>query len=304
MVLKKDFLVDDRVYNLLFLTETQQKVEKIDEGEGVFAINRMRKDGDKKGGGLMIVGKEDRRVELEEVKGCSHRDVLTVEGRVFGLDVRIILVYFDSSKEREGKDFDRNRDIQAQVERMIKGNKRKGLIVLGDFNGHLGLLEDRRDDINGEMVMKWLDEFDLILMNADEKCEGVYTWSRGDQRSAIDFMLVNECVYEKCKSMHVDEEKEIVSFSDHSLVTADMELREGSGKTGKGEIVERTYYRRDKEGIREVRDKVASRWEEGMGYEEMWGVLEEVQDQVLKRKVKKRDRGRRGVKEAPRKQSE
>ena len=50
MVLKKDFLVDDRVYNLLFLTKTQQKVEKIDEGEGVFAINRMRKDGDKKGG--------------------------------------------------------------------------------------------------------------------------------------------------------------------------------------------------------------------------------------------------------------
>ena len=175
MVLKKDFLVDDRIYNLLFLTETQQKVEKIDEGEGVFTINRMRKEGDKKGGGLMIVGKEDRRVVLEEVKGCSHRDVLTVEGRVFGLDVRIILVYFDSSKEREGKDYDRNRDIQAQVERMVKDNKRKGLIVLGDFNGHLGLLEDRRDDINGEMVMKWLDEFDLILMNADEKCEGVYT---------------------------------------------------------------------------------------------------------------------------------
>ena len=49
MVLKKDFLVDDRVYNLLFLTETQQKVEKIDEGEGVFVISRMRRKGDKKG---------------------------------------------------------------------------------------------------------------------------------------------------------------------------------------------------------------------------------------------------------------
>ena len=34
-------------------------------------------------------------------------------------------------------------------------------------------------------------------------------------------------------------------FSDHCLVTADMKLREGSGKTEKGEIVERTYYRRD-----------------------------------------------------------
>ena len=53
------------------------------------------------------------------------------------------------------------------------------------------------------------------------------------------------------------------------MVTVDMKLREGSGKTGKGEIVERTYYRRDKEGIREVREKMPSRWEEGMGYEEM-----------------------------------
>ena len=61
--------------------------------------------------------------------------------------------------------------------------------------------------------------------------------------------------------------------------------------------MERSYYRRDEEGIREVREKVASRCEEGMGYEEMWGVLEDVQDQVLKRKVRKRDRGRRGVKE-------
>ena len=36
------------------------------------------------------------------------------------------------------------------------------------------------------------------------------TWSRGDQKSATDFMLGNECVYEKCKSMPVDEGKEIV----------------------------------------------------------------------------------------------
>ena len=55
MVLKNDFLVYDRIYNLLFLTETQQKVEKMDEGEGVFVISRMMREGDKKGRGLMIV---------------------------------------------------------------------------------------------------------------------------------------------------------------------------------------------------------------------------------------------------------
>ena len=68
---------------------------------------------------------------------------------------------------------------------MVKDDKRREVIVIGDFNAHLRLLEDRKEDINGEMVMRWLDEYDLILMNADEKCEGVYTWSRGDQKSAM-----------------------------------------------------------------------------------------------------------------------
>ena len=142
----------------------------------------------------MILGRRDDRVKLEVVEKCKHRDVLTVEGIVFGMEVRIVLVYFDSSKEKKGKDFDRNREIQGEVERMIRGNTKKGLLVMGDFNAHLGILEDRREDVNGMMVMEWLDKFDLVLMNADAKCEGVYTWRRGEQKSAIDFILMNVCV--------------------------------------------------------------------------------------------------------------
>ena len=48
--LKKEFLIDDRDYNLIFLTETHQKVEKVDVGRGVLSFDSMREEKDKKGG--------------------------------------------------------------------------------------------------------------------------------------------------------------------------------------------------------------------------------------------------------------
>ena len=50
--LKKEFLIDDRDYNLVFLTETHQKVEKVDVGRGVLSFDSMREEKDKKVGGV------------------------------------------------------------------------------------------------------------------------------------------------------------------------------------------------------------------------------------------------------------
>ena len=80
--------------------------------------------------------------------------------------------------------------------------------MLGDFNAHLELLEDRKEDINGEMVLRWLDEYDLILMNADEKCEGVYTWSRGYQKSGMLKKSTQFFIYHQMKTMGYDEEND------------------------------------------------------------------------------------------------
>ena len=144
--------------------------------------------------------------------------------------------------------------------------------------------------------MDWLERFDVVLMNADDKCEGVYTWKRGNQRSAIDFILVNEYVYERCGRMIIDEDKEVIDFSDHCLVTMELGLRGRPEIFRKGEYVERVYYRRDKEALQEVKDRVMNEWQEGMRYEDMWRTLEEIQDQVLRRKVRKRVGERKGTK--------
>ena len=43
--------------------------------------------------------------------------------------------------------------LRREVEERIENNRSKGLVVLGDMNGHLEILEDRREDINGRMIM-------------------------------------------------------------------------------------------------------------------------------------------------------
>ena len=116
---------------------------------------------------------------------------------------------------------------------MVRDNGKKRLIVLGVYNAHLGLLEDRRDDENEEMVMECLEKFDLVLMNADEKFKGFFTSRRRKQNTEIDFMQVIQYVYDICMSMNIDE-KDIMGLSDHCLVMLGHKLREGSCRMGEG----------------------------------------------------------------------
>ena len=62
---------------------------------------------------------------------------------------------------------------------------------------------------NGKLINKMIQEEDLILLNIDSRCKGTYTWQRGEQKSAIDLIMVNQCGYEKFDEMEVDEKREI-----------------------------------------------------------------------------------------------
>ena len=96
------------------------------------------------------------------------------------MGIRLILAYFDVGKEKDGTGADRNRKIRAEIERAMEDNNSEGLIILGDFNAHLERLDGRKTDENGRMVLEWIDSWDLILLNGDEKCKGTYTWIRGN----------------------------------------------------------------------------------------------------------------------------
>lgn len=87
------------------------------------------------------------------------------------------------------------------------------------MNGHVGFLRDQKLDKNGEMVIDWMTNYNMTLLNGSVECEGTYTWTVGERKSVIDYCLVNEQLMEKFSSIYIDENKEIMDISEHNLIT-------------------------------------------------------------------------------------
>ena len=134
-------------------------------------------------------------VKLEEIDTKSN-DILAVEGKVNSTKCRIVLCYFDCTKQLRGRDFDRNRSIQKQVEELMEVDPNTALLILGDFNGRLTRLEPSiKTDANGEMIDTWIDKWDLFHLNSMDTCIGKYTFDSLNGKSAIDHVLTNGFVW-------------------------------------------------------------------------------------------------------------
>ena len=172
---------------VLYLTETHQRYDKLDIDRNLVKVDSMRKGQDKKGGGLMIIYKKNSSIKLDVIPSRSA-DILDVQVTIAGRKVRIILVYM--SVENQPQDFERNREIQGELEHKIENTEDIDLMVLGDFNGHVGFLGDQREDRNGKFVINLVNNNNMMMVNCDEKCKGMYTWGKRGQRSVIDYVQV------------------------------------------------------------------------------------------------------------------
>ena len=52
------------------------------------------------------------------------------------------------------------------------------ILITGDFNGHMYIRGRQKVNENGKMILDWMDKYNLILLNEDQKCEGTYTWKK------------------------------------------------------------------------------------------------------------------------------
>merc|ERR1712215_512304 len=101
--------------------------------------------------------------------------------------------------------------------------------------------------------------------------------------------MANEEMYRVIEGMENDQEGMEVGFSDHNMVTVSLKLRDGRGERYRDkEWEKRVYYRKDEESLDQFLGKLKGRWTRGMRYEELWGELEGVQEEVLKKEKKKR----------------
>ena len=130
------------------------------------------------------------------------------------------------------------------------------MIVLGDINDHIGFIGQQKIDRNEEMVIDWMNDFSLILINVDERCVGQHTWSRQNQKSTIDCVLMNNEAYKIFQKMKIDEKGGIMDISDHNLITVDLEIAtRASNGYRKGIWEEVVYYSRKKD-LETLEDKL------------------------------------------------
>lgn len=173
----------------------------------------------------MILYKNDSEINLK-TEVSKHKDILEVRGKILMLKIKLILVYF--SVVHNEVDKHNNLEIKHEVEKKIEKVEDEALAIIGDFNGHIGILGEQRVDANGRIILEWINKYNLIILNCDSNCLGTYTWNSRNQRSVIDYILVNRKMYDHYKDMIIDENQEIIDVTDHSLIHARFML---SGET-------------------------------------------------------------------------
>ena len=84
-----------------------------------------------------------------------------------------------------------------------------------------------------------------------------YTWGKGNQKSAIDLIIVNENMYRYFVGMEIDEEKEKKNdISDHNLIPVQIKVSTEKINFQKGVWVEYTYLKTDEENLKGYREEV------------------------------------------------
>lgn len=245
-----------RECDFMCLTETQQIYDRYELSKGIGKIESMREKKDKKGGALLLMYKIENLFGVNKVQ-TSHSDVLHVAIQVAREVLHIVLVYFSVVSNQEHKV--RNETIKKEVEKIIAKVKEEheAIMILGDFNEHIGSLGKQREDENGRTVLEWINEYGMILLNLDEGCNGLFTWQRREQRSVIDFVMVNNTCYEWFEEMIIDEDQEKFDLLDHNMITVILKLPVMKNKNfnrGKAKVVE--YYKTNEEALQKYADEV------------------------------------------------
>ena len=251
----ENFIKNKDYTSIFCFTET--KVDSLSfKPIGIKIFSKHRKKKEKKRGGLLIGYKNDKKTKLEEIKVDSN-DILALEGTVRGSKIRIILSYFDSTKNKSGRDYDRNRKIQKTIEKLMEVEPDVALVCLGDINGRLTRLEPNiATDVNGKMLEEWTSNFSLHHLNLTDNCIGTYTFNSNKGKSAIDHILVNNLLYADYKGMHIDEDKIALNISDHCLVRAWFKLGTNKRKIDwkRTRTKEIQWIKKDEESLKEFEE--------------------------------------------------
>ena len=183
----------------------------------VAIISKTRHCSDIKGGGLAVLFYR-KHWNIEEYPS-KHQDILVTEISKGFLNCLLIIVYASTNNPA------RNDIIYCELKTIVTKNNERNILILGDFNGHIGILGPQQSNANGKKLMNFTDDLGLLILNLDTNCSGEITRYQHPFRSTIDFALCNNNMYKFFSHMIIDEEQEEIGISDHNLITTAFEYK-------------------------------------------------------------------------------
>ena len=209
-------IIEEEKPAIIGLTET-----KLKDGDSVafedYVVKRADRAKNRKGGGgvlfayhrtfsymMKVVNEEREKVEMLWIR---------LDNNV--VKARIGVVYMPQESETTVKELKEIYDmIEEEVAVAAKHGER--LILMGDFNCKVGNIIQGNDDIvskGGKILLKMVNKYNLCILNGEKCCKGKWTRIEGEEKSILDYIIINQEDKELYTDMYVDEDKQITPYN-------------------------------------------------------------------------------------------
>ena len=143
MIQIQDFVDKSENIHIFCMVETHLTRDSIYRNANIKTISKMRSIKDRKGGGLQILWKENDDLLIEEVK-TDAIDLMMINVKLGDIDFSLILVYFSTNDDY------RNEKMTKEIKALLRKFENKKVMVIGDFNGHIGIISSQKLNKNGK----------------------------------------------------------------------------------------------------------------------------------------------------------
>ena len=223
-----------------------------------------------KGGGILVAVNKSCGIEYTVTKIDETAEQLWIKCKDKNWSWRIATVY--GLQESQVND-EETEQWFYNLERELATCSEEPLLIVGDFNAHVGNDEsgingnNEKINRNGKKIRELIERRNLTLLNSTELCKGLWTRVSKDEKSIIDLAICNEPMLTQIHEMVVDEERQNVISrvrkiagkfveipSDHNTITITIEG--DITKTNTREVIWNVSNERDQQRFNKITETV------------------------------------------------
>ena len=302
-------IVEEVQPTIICITESHLMDEEDLQIDG---YKNLRNDRNKDGGGVLIAVQEklyNITTIVEKMKDVEESIWVVINNTCTA--IRIGLIYAPQESRTTKEEYQiMYENISKQI--TIAKEKEQKLLLMGDFNCKVGeIIVGNGKEItkSAKNFLKMIKSNKLTLLNAAEKCSGLWTRIEGTSRSVLDYVVTQKEDEHNFIEMRIDETKELAptrddndggTTSDHNTIVAKFNwlVDDERKKTIKPKkIITRKGYTRIKEEMQEV--KPSRIWMKEKPFEELYDEWKGQINQIIERNstVLKKINKRKDIKE-------